>query len=123
VININGNKIIPEKVVKFLGLYFETDLKWNLQVEASRQKCIRPMAIISYLNYVDGSRLCDTPAVIHSSNQVTHSVWNLFHSLTKGQMDLLGKVQRKATRLAFGYMRMTPKNVMLAEAKISPIIS
>jgi hypothetical protein len=46
----------------------------------------------------------------------------LFHSLTKGQMDLLEKVQCKAIRLTFGYMRMAPKNVMLAEAKISPII-
>lgn len=41
VININGKKITPGKVVKFLGLYFEADLKWILQVEAVRQKCIQ----------------------------------------------------------------------------------
>jgi hypothetical protein len=43
----------------------------------------------------------------------------LFHSLSKGKMDLLEKVQYKAIRLAFGYMRMTPKNVMLAIAPIT----
>jgi hypothetical protein len=47
-INING-KSTSEKVVKFLGLYFEADLKWNHQVVAIRQKCIKPMAIISYI--------------------------------------------------------------------------
>jgi hypothetical protein len=46
-ININGKKITSEKVVKFLELYFETDLKWNHEVEAIRQKCVKPMAIIS----------------------------------------------------------------------------
>jgi hypothetical protein len=37
-------------------------------------------------------------------------------------MDLLGSIQCKAIRLAFGYVR-TRKNVMLAEAKILPITS
>jgi hypothetical protein len=46
----------------------------------------------------------------------------LFHSLKKGWMDLLEKIQYKAIRLAFGYMRTTPNNVMLAEAKI-PLIT
>jgi hypothetical protein len=45
----------------------------------------------------------------------------LFHSLTKGQMNLLERIKCKAIRIAFGYMRMTPKNVMLAEAKIPPV--
>jgi hypothetical protein len=45
----------------------------------------------------------------------------LFHSRTKGQMDLLEEMQCKTIRLEFGYVRMTPKNVMLAEAKIPPI--
>jgi hypothetical protein len=48
-ININGKKIAPEKIVKFLGLYFETDLIWNLQVEAIRQKYIKSMAVTSYI--------------------------------------------------------------------------
>jgi hypothetical protein len=46
----------------------------------------------------------------------------LFHSLTKGKMDMLERIQFKTIRLVFGYMRMTPKNVMLAETKIPPII-
>jgi hypothetical protein len=46
-ININGEMIMSEKVVKFLGLYFKADLKWNHQVEANRQRCIKPMAVIS----------------------------------------------------------------------------
>jgi hypothetical protein len=39
--------MIPsEKVVKFLGLYFEANLKWNHQVGAIRQECIQRMAIL-----------------------------------------------------------------------------
>lgn len=33
-ISINGKMIPSEKVVKFLGLYLEADLKWNHEVEA-----------------------------------------------------------------------------------------
>jgi hypothetical protein len=36
-------------------------------------------------------------------------------------MDLLEKVQCNASRLALGYMRTTPKNAVLAKAKIPPI--
>jgi hypothetical protein len=45
----------------------------------------------------------------------------LFHSLTKGKMDLVERIQFKTIGLVFGYMRTTPKNVMLAETKIPPI--
>jgi hypothetical protein len=37
-------------------------------------------------------------------------------------MDLLEKIQFKAIRLAIGHTKPTPKNVMIAEAKIPPII-
>jgi hypothetical protein len=46
----------------------------------------------------------------------------LFDSLTDGQIDLLEKIECKAFRLAFGYMRTSRKNIMLAEAKI-PLIT
>jgi hypothetical protein len=49
VININGKMVTFEKVVKFLGLCFEANLKWNHLVEAIRQKCVKPMAVISYI--------------------------------------------------------------------------
>jgi predicted Zn-ribbon and HTH transcriptional regulator len=48
-INVNGKMITSEKIIKFIGLYFEADLKWNHQVEAIRQKRIKSMAIISYI--------------------------------------------------------------------------
>jgi hypothetical protein len=51
-INISGKKITFEKVVKFLGLYFEATLKWYHQVKAIRQKCIKPMAIISCIRTI-----------------------------------------------------------------------
>lgn len=51
-IYINGKKITFEKVVKFLGVYFEADLKCNHQVKAIRQKCIKPMAIISCIRTI-----------------------------------------------------------------------
>jgi hypothetical protein len=47
--DINNKKIMFAKGVKFLLPYFEADLKWNHQVEAIRQKCIKPMANINYI--------------------------------------------------------------------------
>jgi hypothetical protein len=122
-ININGKMITSEEVIKFLGLYFEADLKCNHQVEAIRQKCIKSMAIISHIRTtwmgVDPTILLQLyTALIRSCIEYGGFV---FHFLTKGQMDLLESIQCKAIRLAFGYMRMTPKNVMLEEANVPPV--
>jgi hypothetical protein len=48
VIDINHKKIMFEKGVKFLVLYLEADLKWNHQVEAIRQKCVKHKTIVNY---------------------------------------------------------------------------
>jgi hypothetical protein len=116
-ININNKKITSEKVVKFLGLYFETDLKCNNKVEAIRQKYIKPMTIISYIRTTwmgaDPTILLRLYTALIRSRIEYRGF--LFHSPTKGQMDLLESIQCEAIRLAFGYMR-TRKNVMLAEA-------
>jgi hypothetical protein len=102
--------IMSEKVVKFLGLYFESDLKWKHQVEAIRQRCIKPMAIISYIRTTwmgaDPTLLLWLYTALIRS-RIEYGGF-LFHSLTKGQMDMLEKnIQCNAIRLALGYMRMT----------------
>jgi hypothetical protein len=121
-ININGKKITSEKAVKFLGLYFEADLKWS-QVEAVRQRCIKPMAVISYLRTTwmgaDPTILLQLYTALIRS-RIEYGGF-LFHSLIKGQMDMLEKMQCIAVTLTFGYMRTAPKNVMRAEAKVSAI--
>jgi hypothetical protein len=114
---------MSQKVVKFLGLYFEAVLKWNDQVKAMRQKYIKPMAIISYIRT---TCMGEDPTILlqlHTAlirSRIEYGGF-LFHSLTKGQMDLLEKIECNAIRLALGYMRTTPKNVMLADVKIPPI--
>jgi hypothetical protein len=106
---------MSEKVVKFTGLYFKADLKCNHRVEAIRQKYIKPMAIISHIPTTwmgeDPTILLRSYAALISSHIEIGGFW--FHSLTKGQMDLLERIQCKTIRLALGYMRTTPKNVML----------
>jgi hypothetical protein len=47
---IDGKVTESTKTVKFLGLYLESSLKWNLQVKHIRQKCLKPMSIIKYLS-------------------------------------------------------------------------
>jgi hypothetical protein len=47
---IDGKVIESSKTVKFLGLHLESSLKWSLQVEHIRQKCLKPMSIIKYLS-------------------------------------------------------------------------
>jgi hypothetical protein len=121
VININGQKITSEYVVQFLGLYFEGDLKWNHQVEATGQKCIKPI-----ISYIRTTWMGADPTILlrlYTALIRPHIEYGgfPFHSLTKGQMDLLEKIQCKAIRLTFGHTRMTLKNVVLAEAKIPPI--
>jgi hypothetical protein len=112
--------IRSEEIVKFLGLYFEADLKWNHQVEAIRQKCINSMAIISHIRTTRMGAYPTIPLWLYTTliRSCIEYGGFLFHSLTKGQMDLLESIQCKAIRLAFGYMRMTPKNVMLVKAKV-----
>jgi hypothetical protein len=87
--------ITSEKVVKFTGLYSEADLKCNHQLEAIRQKCIKPMAIISYILItwmgVDPTILLWLYTALIRSHVKIRGF--LFHSLTKGQMDLLERIQ------------------------------
>jgi hypothetical protein len=69
-----------------------------------------------------GSGPYDTPAVIHVYvaliwSRIEYGGFFLFDFHTKDHMDLLEKIQCEA----FGYVRITPKNVMLAEAEIPPI--
>jgi hypothetical protein len=113
VINISDKKITFEKEVKFLPLYFEADLKRNHQVEAIRQKCIKPMAII---NFIQTTWMRADPKILmrlYTALIRSHVVYRgfLFHSITKGQMDLLERIQHKAKRLSFGYTRSTPKRL------------
>jgi hypothetical protein len=119
-ISINGKYITSEKVV---ALYFKADLKWNHQVEVIRHRCIKPMAVISYIQTTwmgaDPTILLRLYTALIRS-RIEYGGF-LFHSLTKGQMDLPEKIQCNYIRLALGYMRTTPINVTLAEAKIPPI--
>lgn len=49
---IDGQRVKLQSTVKFLDLHFESSLSWIKQIEIVREKCVKPVAIISYLSYL-----------------------------------------------------------------------
>jgi hypothetical protein len=110
-------------VVKFLGLHFEASRNWNRHLEYNKLKCIRPLAIINYLRSTWIG--AETRVLIHLymilvRSRIEYGA-HLFTPLKGTQATSLEPIQCKATRLAMGYMKSTPTNIILAEAKIIPL--
>jgi hypothetical protein len=79
-ININGKKTTFEKLAKFLELYFEADLKWNHQVEAIRQKFIKPTEMIRYIRttnliaYIETRNRKNIKINVHKIRSIKHTL-------------------------------------------------
>ena len=116
----NNTYISPSKVIKYLGLYIDYNLSWT-----------------DHFNYIIGksTKLCNILKIVRRTWWGGHPqvLLNIYKSLIRSTMeynlyltnpkntsllDKLQKIQNQAIRLALGYRKSTPINVMHAEAKI-----
>lgn len=109
--------------VRFLGILFQNNLKWNSHVNKVVASCSKPLAILSFLRTTwwgsDPSLLLMLyKGLIRSRMEYGAFVWfNLPQYLTRK----LEMIQFQACRTALGYRKTTPINVILYEAREPPL--
>jgi hypothetical protein len=115
---IDGKVMESSKTVKFLGLHLESSLKWSLQVEHIRQKCLKPMSVIKYLSRTwkgaDPALLLRLyRALIRSRIEYEACLF----TLTATQKAKLELIQCRGVRSALGYRQSTPKKCVISRGQ------
>jgi ribonuclease HI len=119
-----GNAVSKSvQVIKFLGLSFDSSLSWDRHLDFIRTKCIKPLSIISYLRSTwigaDPTTLLGLYVALVRSRIEYGS--HLFSPMNNTQATFLERIQCKAIKLAMGYMKSTPTNIIHAESQIPPL--
>lgn len=122
-IELGGVKVKSERVVKFLGTHLHASLDWGPQVRAIIRKCQNTIKILSCLGRTwwgaDPMFLISLyKALIFA--RIEYGAF-LFHNLKTQQGVALDRIQFKAIRIALGYRKSTPTNIILAEANEPPL--
>lgn len=109
--------------VRFLGIVFQNNLKWNRQIDRIVASCSKPMAVMSFLRTTwwgsDPALLLSIyKSLVRSRLEYGAFVW---YNLPQYLIQKLNVIQSQAIRLALGYRRTTPINVMLHEAREPPL--
>ncbi|RLU15775.1 hypothetical protein DMN91_011531 [Ooceraea biroi] len=120
---LESNRLYSQQKVRFLGINFQLDLKWNNHVEAVSRSCIKPLGVLNLLRGVwwgaDPSILLAIyKALIRSRLEYGAFIWNELPAYLGKKVD---RIQYKAVRLALGYRRSCPINVILGESKELPL--
>lgn len=122
-ITINGHQIFNVKIAKFLGITFQSNLKWDSHINALSKSCFNPLNIINCLRHTWWG--ADIVTLLNLYKSLIRSRLDygsiLFDNLTKHQISKLDRIQFRAIRLALGYRASTPTNILLAEANEPPL--
>lgn len=97
----------------------QSNLKWNVHVDKVLSSCVKLLAIIKFLRSTwwgsDPSLLLTLyKGLIRSTIEYGAFVWFNIPQYLKTKLDTL---QNQAIRIAMGYRKSTPINIMLVEAK------
>ena len=117
-LHINGQNIPWKNIVKYLGVCFDTKLSWEPQIQLMLQKASKGLNMMR--------SICRTWWGGHPS-----TLLSFYKAFVRSQLDYgaiclggcskkvisqLNKIQFEALRIALGFMKSTPTNVLLGEA-------
>ena len=110
-------------VARFLGIFFHANLKWTDHFNEVFSRCEHSIRTITCLRRTWWGAEPDILVNLYRSLIQSRLEYGsfLFSNLNNKEKDNLVKIQVKALRVSLGYMMSTPKNVILAEAKVMPI--
>lgn len=122
-IKIGNESIEAKQTIKFLGLTFQDNLKWNTHIDNIVNKCLAPIKIISFLRStwlgMDPKLLLNLyKSLIRSRIEYGSSIWS---NIPAYLIEKLESIQNRCIRIAMGYRCSTPINIILAESKIPPL--
>lgn len=120
---INETSIKCQNSVKFLGVIFQANCKWDQQVEKVLNACVNPSNLLVFLT----SRwwgaspevlLILYKALVRFRIEYASFIWS---QIPKAKWKALEGIQNRNVRIAMGYRRSTPRNIILIESKIPPL--
>ena len=98
IIKLNGSKLLPSEHVKYLGVYIDQYLSWDLHVNQLSKKLSRANGVLSKLrHFVPKNTLISVYYAIFYSHMIYGcSVWSL---TTKKNLDIINVLQKKCLRI------------------------
>ena len=119
-----GTSIKSVHSARFLGIHFDFNMKFETHLSKIITKCNRALNIIKFLRGTwCGS---DPSTLLNFYKSFVRSIIDygsfIYFPTNKEQQKKLERIQYHAIRLAMGYRKSTPTNVLLAESKIMTII-
>ncbi|KAK9886682.1 hypothetical protein WA026_017602 [Henosepilachna vigintioctopunctata] len=109
--------------VKYLGVIFQKNLKWNAQIHNMSNKAIQGLNIIKSLSRTWWGAHPKTLLLIYKSMVRSHLDYGsiFIGKCPKTLLYKLDKVQYAAIRSALGLMKSTPVNILLTESGELPL--
>ena len=123
-IKINNTEIKSSETVRFLGITFDYKLTFNQHINKINTRCNRAMTIIKFLRGTWWGSDPQTLITLYKSyvRSVIEYASFVYFPTRKNSIYKLERIQYQAIRLALGYRRSTPTNILLAESKL-PLLS
>ena len=123
-ITIGNHTIKSSESTRFLGVIFDYKLTFNGHVNKLHSKCLKSLNILKYLQGIwwgaDPSTLLT--AYISFIRSIIDYACFIYFPTRKNITNKLEQIQFAAIRLALGFRKTTPTNILLAESKL-PLIS
>ena len=97
-IKLNRVKLTPVDYVKYLGMYIDKNLTWNIHINELSKKLSRANGILSKLRYNAPREICLQVyyAIFYSHQTYGCNVWGLS---TNENIDKIEKLQKKCVRI------------------------
>ncbi|XP_058805042.1 uncharacterized protein LOC131672100 [Phymastichus coffea] len=121
VIEVGPNTIKSSKSVRFLGIIFDYKLSFFRQIDSVHKRCSKALNIIKFLCGTWWG--ADPTTLLTFYKSFARSIIDfgsfIYFPSRKSAVDKLEKLQFSALRKALGLRVSTPKNILIAESKIS----
>lgn len=117
---IAGQRIGNVRSVKFLGIIFDSKLRFDRKLTHVHGRTLKAINILRFVCRVTWRMEVGTALMIYKSYVralIEYGLLVYYPREVKGQRTL-ERLQNKGVRIAMGYSNSTPINVMTAEAKI-----
>ena len=102
---------------KFLGLYMDDTLSWDIHINTLVEKLAPTIGVLYRLNTVfnDIAKRCLYFGLIHSKLSYMIPIWG---AATRSRLEILCVLQRRAIKHLFGFPRLYPSDLLFQEVQL-----
>lgn len=122
-ISFNGEYITNVNCIKYLGIWFDSKLSWNMEIKNISQKCFKSINLMRKMAGVSWGCHPKILLLVYRALVRSHIDFatTLIDTSRTSNLEKLDKIQRKALRIVTGCMISTPIQCVYSEAGEPPI--